>query len=211
MNEYTRLFKFIELTRSQPQYGYTLDGIRTDDLSNLAEHHYMVTFIAWQMARYLQNHGVEINVGNVLEHTLVHDLGELFGGDIAMTYARVNPLAKEKAKAFEAENQKFMAGLFPEQEKDYVMSLFAQDHQSTTLEAVVAKLADHMECVHFKDYIQAFIPDDITLVLEGFHKRIDILADNKAKDLLKNFIAEWAESFPGKNTRDLLTEMAEVK
>lgn len=71
------LFRVIELTRSQPQYGYALAGIAKDKLSNLAEHHYLVTFIAWQLAANLEKAGAQIDVRKVLEYALVHDLGEL--------------------------------------------------------------------------------------------------------------------------------------
>jgi len=47
MDNLTKLFKLVELTRFQPQYGYALAGIPKEELSNLAEHHYLVTFIAW--------------------------------------------------------------------------------------------------------------------------------------------------------------------
>ena len=40
MKHLTNLFKLMELTRSQPQYGYALAGIQQDELSNLAEHHF---------------------------------------------------------------------------------------------------------------------------------------------------------------------------
>ena len=57
MDHLTSLFKLMELTRSQPQYGYALAGIQQDELSNLAEHHYLVTFIAWQLASQVKNAG----------------------------------------------------------------------------------------------------------------------------------------------------------
>jgi len=74
----------MELTRSQPQYGYALAGIQQDELSNLAEHHYLVTFIGWQIASNLRQVGADVDVQKILEFCLIHDLGELFGGDISM-------------------------------------------------------------------------------------------------------------------------------
>ena len=34
MKHLTNLFKLIELTRSQPQYGYALSGVQQDEMSN---------------------------------------------------------------------------------------------------------------------------------------------------------------------------------
>src|SRR3989344_5119270 len=109
MKHLTNLFKLMQLTRSQPLYGYVVGGVQKNDLSNLAEHHYLVTFIAWQLARQIKSKGANINVEKVLEFAMVHDIGELFGGDISMPYARANPKAREYAKAFEEENQKFLS------------------------------------------------------------------------------------------------------
>jgi len=74
MDYLTNLFKIIELTRSQSQYGYILAGIKRGDLSNLAEHHYLVTFIAWQLTLYVKSKGAKISVQKVLEFSLIHDL-----------------------------------------------------------------------------------------------------------------------------------------
>ena len=67
MENLTNLFKLMELTRSQPQYGYALSGIQQDELSNLAEHHYLVTFIAWQLAAHVKGAGAKIDIQKVLE------------------------------------------------------------------------------------------------------------------------------------------------
>ena len=75
MEHLTNLFKLIELTRSQPQYGYALAGIQQDELSNLAEHHYLVTFVAWQLASQVKRAGANIDIQKVLEFCLIHDLG----------------------------------------------------------------------------------------------------------------------------------------
>src|SRR3989344_8529769 len=103
MKHLTDLFKLMQLTRSQPQYGYVPGGVQQDELSNLAEHQYLVTFIAWQIARQLKSRGSKIDVLKVVEFSLVHDLGEVFGGDISSYYRKANPKALKYAKAFEEE------------------------------------------------------------------------------------------------------------
>src|SRR3989338_10565812 len=114
MKHLTNLFKLVEITRSQSQYGYALSGIQKHELSDLACHHYLVTFIAWQIARSLNRAGATLNIEKVLEFALTHDLGELFGGDIAMPYGAINPRARKLAKAFEEENQRFFSQFFGE-------------------------------------------------------------------------------------------------
>jgi len=141
MNHLTNLFKLMELTRSQPQYGYALAGIQQDELSNLAEHHYLVTFIAWQLASQVKKAGAKIDVEKVLEFGLVHDLGELFGGDISMPYAKANPKARKHAKAFEEENQRFLSKFFGNQ-SEHFKELGHKILDAKSDEAIIAKIAD---------------------------------------------------------------------
>ena len=61
MKNLPNLFKLMELTRAQVQYGYLMSGMRKDQLSNLAEHHYLVTFIGWQLALNLKEAGANID------------------------------------------------------------------------------------------------------------------------------------------------------
>ena len=131
----------MELTRSQPQYGYALAGIQQDELSNLAEHHYLVTFIAWQLASQVKKAGAKIDVEKVLEFGLVHDLGELFGGDISMPYAKANPKARKHAKAFEEENQRFLSKFFGNQ-SEHFKELGHKILDAKSDEAIIAKIAD---------------------------------------------------------------------
>ncbi len=62
MKELIDLFRLIELTRSQPQSGYALSGIPKSELSDLAAHHYLVTFIGWQLARRVQAKGAHTSL-----------------------------------------------------------------------------------------------------------------------------------------------------
>lgn len=186
----TKLINLFQVTRIMPQYGYTLSGIK--DPSKLAEHHYMVAMIAWQLARMVKRAGADINIEKVLEFALIHDLGELFGGDIAMPYAKANPEAKKLARAFEAENQNFLASLFGD-DKEHFKSLSDEIHNADSDEARIAKIADYMEVTHYKYFIDKFIKKDVELVTEALHKMIDGMKDTVAKNELTKFINTWKE------------------
>ncbi|OGE83242.1 MAG: hypothetical protein A3B10_01130 [Candidatus Doudnabacteria bacterium RIFCSPLOWO2_01_FULL_44_21] len=62
MKNFPRLFNLMQLTRAQVQQGYLLSGIPKDKLSGLAEHHYLVTFIGWQLANYLKKTGAKLDI-----------------------------------------------------------------------------------------------------------------------------------------------------
>ena len=139
----SKLFRLLELTRAQPQYGYVLAEIPKSDISDLAQHHYLVTVMAWQLARHIKRAGGQIDSEKVLEISLIHDLGELFGGDIAMPYAQANPPAREFAKKFEAENMKYLAHFFAA-DTDHFNELAAEAMKPTSAEGLVAKIADYI-------------------------------------------------------------------
>lgn len=203
MDNLSDLFKIIELTRSQPQTGYTLAGIKKNELSNLAEHHYLVAFIAWQLASVIKSEGINIDLAKVLEFALMHDLGELFGGDIAMPYAKANPKARELAKAFEAENQSFLSKFFGSR-KDYFNALSKEIMDAKSDEALIAKVADYVECVHYKIYIGAFSKFDADLTKPKLDQLISRVSEPAAKLLLGQFADKWVEELQSKDLPQIL-------
>ena len=197
----------MELTRSQPQYGYALAGIQQDELSNLAEHHYLVTFIAWQLASQVKKAGAKIDVQKGLEFGLIHDLGELFGGDISMPYARANPKAREYAKAFEEENQKFLSRFFGNQ-SEHFKELGHEILDAKSDEAIIAKIADYIEVTHYKQYVKVFSKFDTDLIKPKLASMIEKMVDPIAKKELGKFIDNWTSDIAKKEIPEILYENA---
>ena len=94
------------------------------------------------MAKNLKALGANLNVEKVLEYAMVHDLGELLGGDISMPYARANRKAYRLAKAFEMENQRYLSKFFGKLAKNY-RQLGAEVLNAKTDEARIAKISDY--------------------------------------------------------------------
>ncbi|KKU11676.1 MAG: hypothetical protein UX16_C0008G0017 [Parcubacteria group bacterium GW2011_GWB1_45_7] len=203
MKNLTDLFKLLEITRDQPQYGYALVGIHQGDQSNLAEHHYLVTFIAWQIALHVKDAGAKIDVEKVLEFSLIHDLGELFGGDIAMPYARVNPKAKVLAKAFESENHQFLSKFFGK-EKRHFLELSSEIMEAESDEALIAKIADYMELAHFRFHMKTFDKWDVELIGPKILEKISKIKDQIAKKELGKFLEMWVNQMPDKKAIDVI-------
>jgi 5'-deoxynucleotidase YfbR-like HD superfamily hydrolase len=193
MTNFTTLFRLLQLTRAQVQYGYVLAEIPKANLSDLAQHHYLVTMNAWCLGRHLKQQGIAIDTEKLLEISLIHDLGELFGGDISMPYAMANPAARTLAKEFEAENHRYIARFFGDQ-SEYFAELTEHARQPQTLEAVVAKIADYVEVTHYKLYIHCLTPGDVTMVTKQLITMCQKLEDTAAGTLLEQFIAEWSAS-----------------
>ncbi|MDO8471032.1 MAG: HD domain-containing protein [bacterium] len=193
----------MELTRSQPQYGYALAGIQQDELSNLAEHHYLVTFIAWQLVSNLKKMGAKVNVQKVLEFCLIHDLGELLGGDISMPYARANPKAREYAKAFEEENQRFLSKFFGSQ-SEHFKGLGHEILDAKSDEAIIAKMADYIEVTHYKQYVKAFSKFDTDLVKPKLASMVKKIKDPVSKKGLSEFVDNWINDLSKKEIPEIL-------
>lgn len=205
MDHLTSLFKLMELTRSQPQYGYALSGIQQDELSNLAEHHYLVTFTAWQLARQVKSKGAKIDIERVIEFSLIHDLGELFGGDIAMPYARSNPVARKHAKAFEEENQKFLSRFFGN-DSEYFKELGHEILDTNSDEGIISKIADYIEVTHYKQYVKVFSKFDMDLIEPKLQSVIAKMHDPVAKEELSKFIKNWSAEISKKEIPEILYE-----
>lgn len=159
-------------------------------MGNLAEHHYLVLMIAWQLAVLMRDAGARIDLEKVFEFAAVHDVGELFGGDISMPYARVNPQAKEYAKVFEAENQRFIGCYFGSFSKRFgALSDEIMDAESD--EARIVKVADYLEVTHYKFFIGRFVQLDIDLVASKIKRMVAGMVDPIARTALKKFIIGW--------------------
>ena len=65
-----------------------------------------------------------------------------------MPYAQLNPKAKKLARDFEKENIKFLARFMGSDESEFI-TLAEELFEIKSDEAVVAKIADYMECAHF--------------------------------------------------------------
>lgn len=193
MKNLPNLFKIIQLTRAQTQYGYLLSGIPRNQLPNLAEHHYLVTFIAWQLAVNLKQAGANIDVQKVLEFCLVHDLGELMGGDISALYGKMNKKAKKFAKAFEEENQKYLAIFFGANGK-YFKKIAKEILNAKSDEALIAKVADYVECANYKVYVGSFTKSDKQFNKEKINGFIRKIKDKVAKQMLQQFLTDWLKT-----------------
>ncbi len=188
MNNIIDLINLLQITRAQPQYGYAVGGGNAR-IGNLAEHHYLVTMVGWQLAMLANAKGAKIDVFKVLKFCLLHDIGELFGGDIGMYYAKANPKARTFAKQFEEENQKFLSTFFSN--KDEVLELTKEILESSSDESHIAKLADYIEVTHYKLFNDQLKKKDIALIAPKLSEKVEKIKDKVAKKELLTFVNSW--------------------
>lgn len=193
MENLPTLFKIIELMRAQSQYGYLVSGIPKNQLSGLGDHHYLVTFMGWQLATNLKLAGAKIDVLKVVEFCLIHDIGELMGGDISAPYGSINKHARKFAKAFEEENQKFISQFFGKESRR-IRDITKEILDAKTDEALIAKIADYVECTNFKVYIGYYGKFDKDFNKKKINEFISKIKDKTARQLLKKFLSGWLKT-----------------
>ncbi len=190
MHSLTRLFRLLEISREIPQYGYALGGISRNDQGDLAQHHYLVTMISWQLARMAIQQGAKISLDKVLEFALIHDLGELLGGDISMPYAKANPAAKKAAKLFEAENQRYLATFFAE-DQEHFQKLSDEILDAYSDEALISKLADYIEVNHYKLHLQRLTVKNVEMIESKLNEKLAKFTDPICKAVFTHFCQQW--------------------
>ena len=202
MGQFHRFLRLLQTARAMPQTGYVLGGVKKSDLSDLAQHHYLVTITGWYLANLIIKNKGKINVERVLEICLIHDLGELFGGDIAIPYGLANPVARKLAKRFEGENQRYLTKFLAEigQTKE----LFEQANDLSSDEALVAKIADYIEVTEYKQYLGRLTDGDITLVTQRILKMSSKIKNRPSQIFLSRLVVEWSSALMVDNGTELL-------
>ena len=190
MEKIIELINLLQISRIQPQYGYAVAGGNAR-IGDLAQHHYLVTMLAWQLSELVNKNGAKIDTYKVLKFSLLHDIGELFGGDIGMYYAKANPQARTYAKQFEEENKKYLSKLFSNEKE--VVELAKEILESQSDEAHISKIADYLEVTHYKFFNNQLKKKDIELVAPKLTEKIEKLQDTVAKKTLLDFVNSWKE------------------
>lgn len=188
MDKIIDLINLLQISRVQPQYGYNIAGGNAR-VSDLAQHHYLVTMLGWQLAEFVNDKGAKIDSHKVVKFCLLHDIGELFGGDIGMYYAKSNPKAREYAKQFEEENQRFLSEYFSN--KKEVLDLTKEILESESDEAHISKVADYLEVTHYKLFNAQLEKKDVELIVPKLIEKIEKIEDSTAREELLKFVEAW--------------------
>lgn len=188
MDKIVDLINLLEISRAQPQYGFAIAGGNAR-MSNIAEHQYLVAMVGWQLAEIANAAGAKIDTATVIKSCLTHDIGELFGGDIGMYYAKANPTARTLAKKFEEENQRFLSGYFSNASE--ILALTKEALDSASDEAHITKLADYIEVTHYKLFNGQLKKKDVELVAPKLAEKAQKISDPAARKEMLAFVAAW--------------------
>jgi len=210
MQNLLNLFSLIQLTKEQLVMGYVLGGIKHNEAPTLAEHHYTATLMSYFMTQKIKQEGGDINGEKVVIMTLIHDLSELFGGDIAGPLNRKYPDLREyKDRIGDRAIDVLCEHMSSETEEEF-RDLFEEMKIGNTDEAIVSKIIDQMdhqfflEHHNFKtkydpgyfDYRPGFIEDHIVPLCNN-------LSDRITKDVMREFIKEFKDKMFNKGFQSM--------
>jgi len=202
MNKLLKLLSILQLTKEQPCTGYLASGIRIGETASLAEHHYTASLNSYFILQRVKKAGGIINEGRVMLMLMVHDLPELFGGDIAAPLNRKYPDLRIYKDKIGERAIEMMSEFLASDEADEFKKLHKELEEFSTDEAVVAKIFDQMDHQFFlehlnyhskynhdkEDYRVSFISNHVSKLTEK-------IKDEKTKKVMTDFLQEFINNY----------------
>lgn len=198
MKKLLQLLSILQLSKEQPLTGFLAAGIKLNDTESLAEHHYGCLLIAYFLVAKIKQAGGKINERQVLLMLLVHDLGELFGGDVAGPLSRKYPDLREHKDQIGLRAMEMLSGYMDTNTGEEVKNLFNEMEFGDSDERHVVKIIDQMDHqlyiektadhliynAHKHTYRRRFVADHI-------YKLPEKIKDEKTKKVLVDFLHEF--------------------
>ncbi len=180
----------MEVAREQQQYGFFLAGLNNKNTSNLAEHHYLVTMMGWILCEYINSDESLINTDAVIRMCLIHDLGELFGGDVSAPLSQRYPDLKTHARAFETANLDMITSFLPPQIQLRLKMFHANAGLKDTDEAIVSKFVDLLEMHYFLEHRSIVSPQKDAFYAKYIHPLLQEIIDVRIREKLETFLGD---------------------
>lgn len=152
MEKLLTLLSILQLTRQQPLTGFTIAGIKKTELPNLASHHYTAALSAMLVSRHIKKLGGHIDSEKIVAMMLIHDLGELFGGDISTPLSRTYPELREYKNKIGDRAIELLARDLPEGLKKDFLGLYKDCETKNSDEYWVVKFFDQLDHQFFLEH-----------------------------------------------------------
>ncbi len=198
MKKLLQLLSILQLSKEQPLTGFLVAGIKLNDTETLAEHHYGCLLIAYFLVAKIKQAGGQLNERQVILMLLIHDLGELFGGDIAGPLSRKYPDLREHKDQIGLRAIEMLSSFMDKNTSEEIKKLFNEMEFGDSDEHYVVKIIDQMDHQLYiektadnliynaqkYDYRRRFVADHI-------YKLPEKIKDEKTKKVLIDFLHEF--------------------
>lgn len=216
MEKLLKLFSILQLTKEQPLTGYLLAGIKLNEVPTLAEHHYSCAMMSWLLGEKIRKEGGKLDCEKMTRMLLVHDLSELFGGDIAGPLnKKYDDLREHKDKIGERAIQ-LLTDFLDEPIRDEIKKLFHEFEFGESDEKYAAKIIDQMdhqfflEHNNYKSKYMAGAYDDYrdNFIFGYIFKLSEKIKDEQTRKVMENFLEEFKNNFYNKGYQAATNLMA---
>jgi 5'-deoxynucleotidase YfbR-like HD superfamily hydrolase len=202
MRNLIKLLSVLQLTKDQPLTGYISSGIKLHEAPTLAEHHYTTVLAGYFLTQKIKQGGGKIDERKVILMTMVHDLPELFGGDISAPLNRKYPDLREYKNKIGERAIEMLGSYMDPATQDEFKSLQHELDKGETDEAIVAKILDQMDHQLFLEYHNhklKYNPGSHDYRPDFFENHIIKLAEKisneKTKKVVIDFLTEFKTNF----------------
>ncbi|PIR02926.1 MAG: hypothetical protein COV60_03095 [Candidatus Magasanikbacteria bacterium CG11_big_fil_rev_8_21_14_0_20_43_7] len=194
-------FSILQLTKEQPLTGYLLAGLKLHETATLAEHHYTTAMMGYFLGQKIVDAGGTLDVQKVMMMSMIHDLSELFGGDIAGPLNRKYPELREYKDKIGEKAILLLSEYLDGGGGETFRALWEEMESGKTDESVITKIVDQMDHQFFLehlnyrakyntdqhgDYRPAFVQNHIRTLSEK-------LNDPKTKKVVNEFFDTFME------------------
>ena len=202
MTNLIKLFSILQLTKEQPLTGYLTAGIKQHETCTLAEHHYTATLLGWLIVGKIKQAGGKINERTVIFMLMIHDLSELFGGDIAGPLNRKYPDLREYKDKIGERAIELLTSYLDESAATEWKTLWQQMIKADTDEAIVVKICDQMDHQFFLEhhnYKTKYNPNHTDyrpiFIEKHIHALTSRIKDEKTRATVNSFLKEFNTNF----------------
>ena len=114
---------------------------------SVAEHSFFTAYIVAILCGLLEKNGEPVSKEKALQMALVHDMEEMFSGDIVTPFKHYSP---EVASAIQKVNEELIEKVFddlPDNLANKFVALWKEEGQGETIEAQAVKVADKLSLI----------------------------------------------------------------
>lgn len=197
MEKLLALLSVVQLTKQQPLTGYSVAGIKLGELPSLAEHHYTSALSALFLTQKIKAAGGILDSEKLVNMLLIHDLGELFGGDIAAPLNRAYPELREYKDKIGDKAIELLFKNLTEIDQTYFKNLYTEFEHGSSDEKWVGKILDQLDHQLFLEHV-------------SHEQRQSEQANNYRPDFIKKHIYDLAEKIIDPTTKKIMQELVQT-